>query len=307
MIRQTTIKNSIKCDGIGLHTGKKVRLTLRPAPTNEGIVFFRTDVTPTERIAAHCGNVTSTDLSTTIATSPTRPSISTIEHLMSAFAGLGIDNAYVDVDGPEVPIMDGSSAPFVFLIQSAGKVEQHRFKRVIRVKKQVSCEIEDKWIKIEPYNGFKIDYSIDFNHPVFNNKPASISLDFKDTSYIQDISRARTFGFVDQIEALLKKGLCKGGSVDNAILIDDYHIVNEDGLRYADEFVRHKALDCLGDLSLFGATILGKITAHKSGHQLNTALTKALIADPSSWEIVINGFEDTDFEEAPEGFVAAYG
>lgn len=306
MIRQTTLKNSIKCRGVGLHTGKRVNLTLRPAPTNEGIVFFRTDVSPTERIAAHCGNVTSTDLSTTIATSPTRPSVATIEHLMSAFAGLGIDNAYVDIDGPEVPIMDGSAAPFVFLIQSAGKVDQHRLKRVVRVKKPCIYRKDDKFIKIEPYNGFKIDYSIDFNHPVFNDKPASISLDFKDTSYIQDISRARTFGFVDQIEALLKKGLCKGGSVNNAILIDDYHIVNEDGLRYADEFVRHKALDCLGDISLFGATILGKITAHKSGHQMNTMLTKCLIADPSSYEIVINGFEDIDFPEASERLIEAF-
>ena len=306
MIRQTTLKNSIKCKGIGLHTGKKVSLTLRPAPTNEGIVFFRTDVTPIERIAAHCGNVTSTDLSTTIATSPTRPSITTIEHLMSAFKGLGIDNAYVDIDGPEVPIMDGSSSPFVFLIQSAGKVEQHRYKRTIRIKKKVTYKMDDKWIKIEPYNGFKINYSIDFNHPVFNNKPAAISLDFKDTSYIQDISRARTFGFVDQIEALMEKGLCKGGSVNNAILIDDYHIVNEDGLRYADEFVRHTVLDCLGDISLFGANMLGKITAHKSGHSMNTMLTRRIIADPSSYEIVINGFEDTDFTEASESFVAAF-
>ena len=306
MIRQTTLKNSIKCKGIGLHTGKKVSLTLRPAPTNEGIVFFRTDVTPIERIAAHCGNVTSTDLSTTIATSPTRPSIATIEHLMSAFKGLGIDNAYVDIDGPEVPIMDGSSSPFVFLIQSAGKVEQHRYKRTIRIKKKVTYKMDDKWIKIEPYNGFKINYSIDFNHPVFNNKPAAISLDFKDTSYIQDISRARTFGFVDQIEALMEKGLCKGGSVNNAILIDDYHIVNEDGLRYADEFVRHKVLDCLGDISLFGANMLGKITAHKSGHSMNTMLTRRIIADPTSYEIVINGFEDTDFTEASESLVAAF-
>ncbi len=306
MIRQTTIKNSIKCDGIGLHTGKKVRLTLRPAPTNEGIVFFRTDVTPTERIAAHCGNVTSTELSTTIATSPSRPSIATIEHLMSAFKGLGIDNAYVDIDGPEVPIMDGSAAPFVFLIQSAGVSEQDRFKRTVRIKKMVEYVVGDKFIRIEPYNGFKIDYSIDFNHPVFNDKPASISLDFKDTSYIQDISRARTFGFVDQIEALLKKGLCKGGSVNNAILIDDYHIVNEDGLRYVDEFVRHKALDCLGDLSLFGSTILGKITAHKSGHQMNTMLTRQLLSDGSSYEIVINGLEDTDFTEASERLVASF-
>ena len=306
MIRQTTLRNSTKCEGVGLHTGKKVTLTLSPAPTNEGIVFFRTDVSPTERIAAHCGNVTSTDLSTTIATSPTRPSVATIEHLMSAFKGLGIDNAYVYIDGPEVPIMDGSSSPFVFLIQSAGKVEQHRYKRTIRIKKKVSYKIDDKWIKIEPYNGFRIDYSIDFNHPVFKNKPAAISLDFKNTSYIQDISRARTFGFVDQIEALMEKGLCKGGSVNNAILIDDYHIVNEDGLRYADEFVRHKVLDCLGDISLFGANILGKITAHKSGHSMNTMLTRRIIADPSSYEIVINGFEDTDFTEASESLVAAF-
>ena len=306
MIRQTTLKNSIKCRGVGLHTGKRVNLTLRPAPTNEGIVFFRTDVSPIERIAAHCGNVTSTDLSTTIATSPTRPSVATIEHLMSAFKGLGIDNAYVDIDGPEVPIMDGSAAPFVFLIQSAGKIEQDKYKRTIRIKKKVEYRVGDKFIRIEPYNGFKIDYSIDFNHPVFNDKPASISLDFKNTSYIQDISRARTFGFVDQIEALLKKGLCKGGSVNNAIVIDDYHIVNEDGLRYADEFVRHKALDCLGDLSLFGSTILGKITAHKSGHEMNTMLTRRLLADGSSYEVVINGFEDTDYPEASERLIEAF-
>jgi len=300
MIRQKTLKNSIKCRGVGLHTGKRVNLTLRPAPANKGIVFFRTDVSPTERIAAHCGNVTSTDLSTTIATSPTRPSISTIEHLMSAFKGLGIDNAYVDVDGPEIPIMDGSAGPFVFLIQSAGIVEQDKFKRTVRIKKAYTYKRGDSFIRIEPYNGFKIDYSIDFNHPVFKDKPASVSLDFKSTSYIQDISRARTFGFVDQIEALLKKGLCKGGSVNNAIVIDDYHIVNEDGLRYNDEFVRHKALDCLGDISLFGATILGKITAHKSGHQMNTMLTKCLIADPSLYEVVVSGSEENDFTEVPQ-------
>lgn len=300
MIKQTTLKNSIKCRGVGLHTGKKVNLTLRPAPTNEGIVFFRTDVSPTERIAAHCGNVTSTDLSTTIATSPTRPSVATIEHLMSAFAGLGIDNAYVDIDGPEVPIMDGSAAPFVFLIQSAGRVKQHQYRRTVRIKKKVKYAMGDKWIKIEPYDGFKIDYSIDFDHPVFNDKPLSVSLDFKDTSYIQDISRARTFGFVDQIEELLKKGLCRGGSINNAILIDKYHIVNEDGLRYSDEFVRHKALDCLGDISLFGASLLGKITAHKSGHQMNTALTKCLIADSTSYDIVSNGLENETHSDAPE-------
>lgn len=303
MIRQNTIKNIIKCRGIGLHSGNSVNLTLRPAPENEGIVFYRTDVTPNERIAAHCNNVVSTDLSTTIGNGANRPTISTVEHLMSAFKGLDIDNAYVDIDGPEVPIMDGSAAPFVFLIQSAGILEQSEFKRLIRIKKTITIEDGDKFIRIEPYNGFRMDYSIDFNHPVFKNKPASISVDFKHTSYIQDISRARTFGFLDQIESLLKKGLIKGASVQNAIVIDDYNIVNEDGLRYVDEFVRHKALDCLGDISMFGASMLGKITAHKSSHGLNNQLVRALASDHSAWEIAHNGFKET---RASQRTVAAF-
>jgi UDP-3-O-[3-hydroxymyristoyl] N-acetylglucosamine deacetylase len=304
MIRQNTIKNSIKCKGIGLHSGNSVNLTLHPAPGNEGIVFYRTDVTPHERIAAHGSNVVSTDLSTTIGNGSNRPTISTVEHLMSAFKGLGIDNVYVEVNGPEVPIMDGSAAPFVFLIQSAGILEQLKFKKLIRIKKTITIKDGDKFIRIEPYDGFKIDYSIDFDHPVFKDKPAFISLDFKDTSYIQDISRARTFGFVDQIEALLKKGLIKGGSTKNAILIDDYHIVNEEGLRYTDEFVRHKALDCLGDIGMFGASMLGKITAHKSGHDLNNRLVRALNSDYSAWEIVHNGYKEI---RAPQRPVASFG
>ncbi|MFQ5935962.1 MAG: UDP-3-O-acyl-N-acetylglucosamine deacetylase [Acidiferrobacterales bacterium] len=282
--RQRTLKNIIRATGVGLHTGQKVYLTLRPAPVNCGIVFRRTDLDPPVEIKAHPDSVGDTSLSTTLVKNDAR--VTTVEHLLSALAGLGIDNAYIDVSASEVPIMDGSAAPFVFLVQSAGISEQNASKRFLRIKRSVSVKEGDKWARFDPYEGFKVAFSIDFDHPVFQSSCHRAELDFSSTSFLKEVSRARTFGFMREIEYLHAHNLALGGSLDNAIVLDDYRVVNEDGLRYEDEFVKHKILDAIGDLYLLGHSLVGSFSAHKSGHQLNNRLLRALLDRSNAWELV---------------------
>ncbi len=284
MIKQRTLRNAIKATGVGLHTGQKVYLTLRPAPVDTGIVFRRVDLTPVVEIKARAENVGDTELSTTLVKGDVR--VSTVEHLLSAMAGLGIDNAYVELSAPEVPIMDGSAGPFVFLIQSAGIEEQEAPKRFIRIKKPVRVEMGDKVASFLPFDGFKVCFGIEFDHPVFRGRRLQAEVDFSTTSFVKEISRARTFGFMHEIEYLRSKGLAQGGSVDNAIVVDEYRILNEDGLRYEDEFVKHKILDAIGDLYLLGNSLIGEFQAYKSGHALNNQLLRALIAQRDAWEVV---------------------
>ncbi len=290
MIRQRTLKNVIRATGVGLHTGEKVYLTLRPAAVNTGIVFRRVDLDEPVDIKAHPDNVGDTRLSTTLEQNGAK--ISTVEHLLSAFAGLGIDNAYVDVSAPEVPIMDGSAGPFVFLIQSAGVEEQNAAKKFIRIKRKVTVEDGDKQASFEPFDGFKVSFAIDFDHPVFVERNQSATVDFSSTSFVKEVSRARTFGFIRDIEMLRQRNLALGGSMDNAIVVDDYRILNDDGLRYEDEFVKHKILDAIGDLYLLGHSLIGAFSGRKSGHALNNKLLKALLAEKSAWEEVT--FDETD-------------
>ncbi len=282
--RQRTLKNQITATGVGLHTGQKVYLTLKPAPINYGIVFCRTDLETPVEIKAHPDSVGDTSLSTGLVKDGVR--ISTVEHLLSALAGLGIDNACVDVSAPEVPIMDGSAAPFVFLIQSAGITEQNAPKRFLRIKRTVRVEDGDKWARFDPYEGFKVAFSIDFDHPVFRRSCRHAELDFSSTSFLKEVSRARTFGFMRDIERLHEQRLALGGSLDNAIVLDDYRVLNEDGLRYEDEFVKHKILDAIGDLYLLGHSLIGSFSGHKSGHALNNRLLRILVAEADSWELV---------------------
>ena len=284
MIRQCTLKNVIHATGIGLHTGEKVYLTLEPAPADTGIVFRRVDLDPVVSIVARPENVSDTRLSTSLEKEGVK--ISTVEHLMSALSGLGIDNAYVELSAPEVPIMDGSAGPFVFLLQSAGILEQEKPKRFIRIKKSVCVKEGDKWAKLEPFNGFKVSFAIDFNHPILQNSNQMATIDLSTTSFVKEISRARTFGFIDELEVLRAAGLVQGGSYDNAIVMDGFHILNDDGLRYEDEFVKHKILDGIGDLYLLGAPLIGAFSAYKSGHSLNNKLLRKLTATKSAWEIV---------------------
>ena len=288
MIRQRTLRNSIKATGVGLHTGEKVYLTLNPAPINTGIVFRRVDLDPVVEIPARAENVGDTTLSTSLVAGNER--VSTVEHLLSAMAGLGIDNSYIDVSAPEVPIMDGSAGPFVFLIQSAGIEEQSAAKKFIRIKRPVTVEDGDKVASFLPFDGFKVSFTIDFDHPVFRDRTAHAEVDFSGTSFVKEVSRARTFGFMHEIEYLRSKGLARGGSVDNAIVVDEYRILNQDGLRYDDEFVKHKILDAIGDIYLLGYALIGEFRAHKSGHALNNASLRALIAQPDAWEMTT--FED---------------
>ncbi|AOU99002.1 UDP-3-O-[3-hydroxymyristoyl] N-acetylglucosamine deacetylase [Acidihalobacter yilgarnensis] len=269
---------------MGLHTGEKVLLTLHPAPVDAGVVFRRVDLDPVVSIKATPQNVGDTRLSTTLVQGGT--SISTVEHLLSAVAGLGIDNLTVDVSAPEVPIMDGSAGPFVFLIQSAGIVEQHAPKRYIRIKQRVTVEDGDKWARFEPFDGFKVGFGIDFDHPMFKNGVQFTELDFSSTSFVKEVSRARTFGFMRDIETLRARNLALGGSLENAVVLDDYRVLNEDGLRYEDEFVKHKVLDAIGDLYLLGHSLIGAFTGYKSGHALNNRLLRALIAQEGAWEEV---------------------
>lgn len=282
MIKQRTLKNSIQATGVGVHSGENILITLRPAPANTGVVFRRVDLDSPVCIPALAANVVDTRLCTTIAKDGVR--VATIEHLMSALAGFGIDNAYIDVNAPEVPIMDGSSAPFVFLLQSAGIEEQRALKRFIRIKKPIEIKEDDKFTRLDPFNGFKVSFEIDFKHPVFADKPQQVDLDFSNTSYVKEVCRARTFGFLADYEKLREAGLAKGGSLDNAIVVDDYRVMNEDGLRFDDEFVKHKVLDAIGDLYLMGAGIIGAFKGYKSGHALNNQLLLALLADEKSWE-----------------------
>jgi UDP-3-O-[3-hydroxymyristoyl] N-acetylglucosamine deacetylase len=298
MIRQRTLHNTIRATGVGLHTGEKVYLTLRPAPVNTGIVFRRVDLNPVVEIAARAENVGDTTLSTTLVKGDVR--VSTVEHLLSAMAGLGIDNCYVELSAAEVPIMDGSAGPFVFLIQSAGIEEQKAPKKFIRIKRPVTVKDGDKVASLLPFAGFKVSFTIDFDHPVFRDRSGHAELDFSSTSFVKEVSRARTFGFMHEIEYLRSKGLAQGGSVDNAIVIDEYRILNEDGLRYEDEFVKHKVLDAIGDLYLLGYSLIGEFRAHKSGHALNNASLRALIAERDAWEMVT--FEDP--ETAPISYVS---
>jgi UDP-3-O-[3-hydroxymyristoyl] N-acetylglucosamine deacetylase len=294
MIRQRTLKNVIRATGVGLHTGDKVYLTLRPAAVDTGIVFRRVDLDQPVEIPARPENVGDTRLSTTLVKDGVR--VSTVEHLLSAFAGLGIDNAYVDVSAPEVPIMDGSAGPFVFLIQSAGVEEQGALKRFVRIKRRIAVEDGDKSAVFEPYDGFKVEFAIDFDHPAFSSRAKSATVDFSTTSFVKEVSRARTFGFLRDIEALRQQNLALGGSMDNAVVVDDYRVLNDEGLRYEDEFVKHKILDAIGDLYLLGHSLIGAFRGYKSGHALNNRLLRTLVARPDAWEEVT--FRD-DSEPAP--------
>ncbi|SCZ50399.1 UDP-3-O-acyl-N-acetylglucosamine deacetylase [Thiohalomonas denitrificans] len=284
MIRQRTLKNVIRATGVGLHTGEKVYLTLRPAPIDSGIIFRRVDFEIPVEVEAKARNVGETTLSSTLVKGGVR--ISTVEHLLSALAGMGIDNAYIDLSAPEVPIMDGSAGPFVFLIQSAGIQEQEAAKRFIRIKRTVEVREDDKWVRFEPFDGFKVGMAIDFDHPAFNSDIQHSEIDFSTTSFVKEVSRARTFGFMSQVEALRAQNLALGGSLDNAVVVDDYRILNEDGLRYENEFVKHKILDAIGDLYLLGHSLIGAFNGYKSGHALNNQLLLALLADEEAWEVV---------------------
>jgi UDP-3-O-[3-hydroxymyristoyl] N-acetylglucosamine deacetylase len=284
MLRQRTLKNKIKSTGVGLHTGVRVELMLRPAPPDTGIVFHRTDLPKPVTIAADARNVGDTRLSSSLEKDGAR--ISTVEHLMSALAGLGIDNLHVDVAGPEIPIMDGSAGPFVFLLQSAGIVEQSGPKRYLRIKSAVEARQDDKWARFDPHQGFMLDFTIDFPHPVFGSENRHVAIDFAEHSYIKEVSRARTFGFMQDVEALRAAGLILGGNLQNAIVLDETRILNSEGLRYDNEFAKHKVLDAIGDLYLLGHPLIGKYTAYKSGHGLNNALSRALLSRPDAWELV---------------------
>ena len=295
MIRQRTLKNTIRATGVGLHTGAKVGMTLRPAAPNTGVVFRRVDLPEPVDITVAAERVGDTRLCSTLDNGVT--TIATVEHLMSALAGLGVDNVHVDLDGPEVPIMDGSASSFVFLIQSAGIVEQNAAKRFVRIRKTVEVVEGDKRVRFEPYDGFKIEFTIDFKHPVFEKSSQVISLDFAHTSYIKEVSRARTFGFMQEVEWLRSNGLALGGSLDNAIVMDEYRVLNSDGLRYEDEFVKHKVLDAIGDLYLIGHSIIGAFHAYKSGHALNNRLLRTLLQDETAWEYITYD----DETRAPEG------
>jgi len=290
MIHQRTLKNVIRATGVGLHTGEKVFLTLRPAAPNTGIVFRRVDLDDPVEIKAHPENVGDTTLSTTLVRDGVR--VSTVEHMLSAMAGLGIDNAYIDLSSAEVPIMDGSAGPFVFLIQSAGIEVQNAAKRFIRIKKKVRIEDEDKWACFEPFNGFKVSFGIEFDHPVFRECSNMATVDFSTTSFVKEVSRARTFGFTRDLERLRENNLALGGSLDNAVVVDDYRILNEDGLRYDDEFVKHKVLDAIGDLYLLGHSLIGSFSGYKSGHALNNKLLRELLNDQEAWEMVT--YDDAD-------------
>ena len=284
MIKQRTLKNIIRATGVGLHSGEKVYLTLKPAPVDTGIVFCRTDLDPMVEIPARAENVGETTLSTTLVKGDVK--VDTVEHLLSAMAGLGIDNAYIELSASEVPIMDGSAGPFVFLIQSAGLQEQEAPKKFIRIKRPVTVEEEGKSATFLPFDGFKVSFEIDFDHPVFHGRTQHASVDFSSTSFVKEVSRARTFGFMRDIEMLREHNLALGGSMDNAVVLDDYRVLNEDGLRYEDEFVKHKILDAIGDLYLLGHSLIGAYHAHKSGHELNNKLLRTLMADASAWEEV---------------------
>src|SRR6201997_349764 len=284
MLRQRTLKGAIKTTGVGLHTGARVDLTMRPAAPDTGIVFHRVDLAQPVSIPAHALNVGDTRLSSSLEKDGAR--ISTVEHLMSALAGLGVDNLHVDVAGPELPIMDGSAAPYVFLLQSAGLEEQKARKRYLRIKEPVEVRHDDKWARFEPHQGFVLDFTIDFPHPVFGSETRHVLIDFAEHSYTKEVSRARTFAFMQDVEAMRSAGLALGGSLQNAIELDETRVLNSEGLRYDNEFAKHKVLDAIGDLYLLGHPLIGTYTAFKSGHALNNAVSRALLARPDAWELV---------------------
>ncbi len=299
MVGQRTIRNSIRATGVGMHTGRKVLMTVRPAAPDAGIVFQRTDLAGAADIPARAANVGETTLGTTLGHGEAR--VSTVEHLLSAFAGLGIDNARVELNAPEVPIMDGSAGPFVFLLQSAGIEEQPVPKRFTRVLRTVRVEDGDKWAQFDRYEGFKVNFEIEFDHPIFKRRMQRATMDFSTTAFLKEISRARTFGFMRDLEMLRSRNLALGGTLDNAIVLDDSGVLNEGGLRYEDEFVKHKILDAIGDLYLLGHSLIGEFSGHKSGHALNNRLLRALQADSLAWEEVV--FERPD--QAPISYVQA--
>lgn len=299
MLNQRTLKNAIRATGVGLHTGKKVLMTLRPAPANTGIVFRRTDLPNPVDVPAQAHLVGETMLGTTLIQGEVK--ICTVEHLLSALAGLGIDNCFVELSAPEVPIMDGSAGPFVFLVQSAGIEEQNALKRLVRIRKPVEVRDGDKWARFDPYNGFKVNFEIEFDHPIFRRRTQSASMDFSSTSFLREVSRARTFGFTRDLEMLRAKNLALGGTMDNAIVLDEFRVLNEDGLRYEDEFVKHKILDAIGDLYLLGSSLIGEFSGYKSGHALNNRLLRTMMADESAWEEVT--FRDRSM--APISYVGA--
>ncbi|WP_035383334.1 UDP-3-O-acyl-N-acetylglucosamine deacetylase [Ferriphaselus sp. R-1] len=294
MIKQRTLKSTVTATGVGLHTGEKVQLTLKPAPVNHGIVFRRVDLTPIVEIPATAESVHDTRLSTCMEANGTR--VSTVEHLMSAFAGLGVDNAIVELTSAEVPIMDGSAGTFIFLLQSAGLIEQAAPKRFVRILKPVEVRDGDKWVRFDPHHGYKLTFTIAFAHPVFTATKQHVTVDLGEHSYIREVSRSRTFGFMHEVEYLRSQGLALGGNLDNAIVMDEYRVINPDGLRSDDEFVKHKVLDAIGDLYLIGHPLIGAFSGYKSGHALNNALLRALLADASAWEYVSFDKE----EEAPD-------
>lgn len=297
MIKQRTVKNVIRATGVGLHTGEKVYLTVRPAPVDAGIIFRRVDLDPVVEIKASAHAVKETTLSSTLVQDGVK--VGTVEHFLSAMAGLGVDNAYVELSGPEMPIMDGSAGPFVFLLQSAGILEQNAAKKFIRIKKKVTVTEDDKSATFIPYDGFKVSFSIDFDHPIFEESSQLSTIDFSTTSFVKEVARARTFGFMRDIEFLRSQNLALGGSIDNAIVVDEYRILNEGGLRFDDEFVRHKMLDAIGDLYLLGHSLIGEFIAHKSGHALNNALLREILRQEDCYEVVT--FEDE--AEAPPALV----
>ena len=300
MIKQRTLKTRVKTTGVGLHSGVKVEMTLRPAAAGTGILFRRVDLDPPVDIPVDPYKVTDTRLCSALTVDKAK--VATVEHLMSALAGLGIDNIVIDLTGPEVPILDGSAAPFVFLLQSAGIEELNSPKQFIRILEPIEVREGDKWVRLSPYDGFRIDFTIDFDHPVFEQSGQVVSIDFDNTSYIREVARARTFGFMHEVELLRSNNLALGGSLDNAIVMDEYRVLNADGLRYEDEFVKHKVLDAIGDFYMIGKPIIGRLEAHKSGHALNNQLLRALAENQSTWELV--SFENTD--DAPEAVTHFY-
>ncbi len=300
MFKQRTLKSAIRATGVGLHTGEKVAMTLRPARPDMGIVFRRIDLPVPVDVPADAFNVNDTRLCSALEADGAK--IATVEHLMSAFAGLGIDNAYVDLTGPEVPIMDGSAAPFVFLIQSAGVEQQGAPKRFFRIKRPIEVREGDKWARFEPFDGFKLEFSIAFDHPAIERSAQTACVDFAQTSYVKEVARARTFGFMQEVEALRDSGLALGGSMENAVVVDEYRVLNAEGLRYSDEFVKHKLLDAIGDLYLVGHPLIGAFSAHKSGHALNNRLLRDTLAVQEAWEIIT--FERE--EDAPAALSRLY-
>ncbi|MDP8163082.1 UDP-3-O-acyl-N-acetylglucosamine deacetylase [Pasteurella skyensis] len=289
MVKQRTLKKAIKVTGIGLHSGKKVTLRLRPAPSNTGVLYVRTDLDPAVYFPARADSIRDTTLCTCMVNDD-GVKISTVEHLNAAMSAVGLDNIIVEVDAPEIPIMDGSSSPFIYLLLSAGIEEQNALKKFIRIKEAVRVVEEDKWAELKPYNGFKLDFTIDFSHPAISKDVGHYQMEFSAQNFIQQLSRARTFGFMKDIEKLQSMGLVLGGSLDNAIVFDKYRILNEEGLRFPDELVRHKMLDAVGDLFMCGYNIIGEFTAYKSGHGVNNKLLRAVLENESAWEFVT--FED---------------